>query len=101
VTDSAPEKSSTAKRTKQLKEELTITLKTSTFFRTLCRQIDALIEDLGVGNEEVESGELSKDEDGKQMVEPVEVEPKRTMSSTEFEHMTRATGNEVLALYMM
>jgi transitional endoplasmic reticulum ATPase len=74
VTDSGPETPSKTKRTEQLKEELTTTLKTSTFFRTLCRQIDALVEDLGVGSEEVAGKEESEDQDGKEAVKPAEAE---------------------------
>jgi transitional endoplasmic reticulum ATPase len=74
VADSGPEKSSKTKRTEQLKEELTTTLKGSTFFRTLCRQIDALVEDLGVGNEEVAGEEVPKDQDEKKAVESAKAE---------------------------
>jgi transitional endoplasmic reticulum ATPase len=74
VTDSGPETPSKTKRTEQLKEELTTTLRGSTFFRTLCRQIDALVEDLGVGNEEVAGKEVPKDQDEKEAVKSTEAE---------------------------
>jgi transitional endoplasmic reticulum ATPase len=77
VTDSAPKKLSRTKRTEQLNEGLATTLKGSTFFRTLCRQVDALVEDLGVGNEEVAGKELPKDQDREEALKSAEVEAEK------------------------
>lgn len=69
--------SSKVKRSGQLRVELALALKTTQFFHTLCKQIDALVEDLDVGDGKDADEAVPKDEEDEKASQAGEIQGKK------------------------